>query len=180
MSYTLKEPRRLTPDEIIDAVCAEFGVTKGALCGDSRVKWLCVPRHVCSHIAVRDFGYSAPAIGRALKKDHSTILSALDSIVTRMAVDYDLAARVARLRTTLERKAKQPVPPAPILMRPVKPPEQLTLAELLARIPDVQKVKRSAMELKNRGWSANGIARRLGLEPRVAAHLIGINWENAA
>lgn len=170
-----QEPRRLTCAEIVDEVCAEFAVSAAAVRGECRHLRFVIPRHVAVHIAVEQFGYSAAKAGRAIGKDHTTSGSALGSILVRMQCDEALAERVSRLKADLAIKSRMPVP-LPIVFTP----KRATLNELLARTADLGEVERSAKMLRGRRWSVRSIAKRLGVDARVIAHLLEVEWETAA
>lgn len=60
--------------QIIKDVAAETGVSRDDLLGKSRLRTVVRARWIAMH-RMRELGYSYPAIGRRLGKDHTTVLS---------------------------------------------------------------------------------------------------------
>lgn len=84
IAYASGNPIRGTLDSIIDAVCAEYGVTKAQMVSKAtRQARFCIPR---SEIMLRAklAGFSTPEIGRRLGgRDHTTIIHGQRSAAKR-------------------------------------------------------------------------------------------------
>lgn len=75
--------------DIAAEVAAGFGVSRAELLGDGRHGYVTRARFAAAWIARRRHGYSTPRIGRALNRDHSTILNAIRRCEELRASDPD-------------------------------------------------------------------------------------------
>lgn len=80
---TLTEPR-VTVRQIAIEVCSHTGNSVHAVFGRSRAAHVCRVRELVCYIAHRR-GLTLSQIGRALRRDHSTIKHAIDNEVRRRA-----------------------------------------------------------------------------------------------
>jgi chromosomal replication initiator protein len=79
------EPRRITPQIILDAVSASYDFSVAAICGPSRTRPLTTARQVAMYLTRELTDYSYPAIGRVFgKRDHTTVIHAVDKISRQM------------------------------------------------------------------------------------------------
>ena len=73
----------MTPRErnltIIDHIASDYGYDRHDIIGKRRFKVLVEIRHECIKF-FREQGYSTPDIGRIMKRDHSTIVHALQKM----------------------------------------------------------------------------------------------------
>ena len=76
--------RRVTLAECMKAVIDRFDVSKTKLLSDSHEAKYAVPRLILMMMAREFTGMSTPAIGRALNRDHSTVIYATKSIQRRI------------------------------------------------------------------------------------------------
>lgn len=79
--------------EIVKSVEARFGLTRGAVTGCNRQKHIARARHAACHIA-RKNGYSLPEIGRAIGRDHTTVINSLNRAEHLLETDPDFSMRV--------------------------------------------------------------------------------------
>ncbi len=88
---------------IIVMVAAAFEVPPKCLTGINRVQRFFRPRAIAMAL-VRDYlGYSTPQIGRLFgDRDHSTVMAALIRAADMVAEDPVIAAKVDRLRASLD------------------------------------------------------------------------------
>jgi chromosomal replication initiator protein len=95
------EPRRITPQMILDATAASYGFTVDALCGPSRTRPLVTARQVAMYLVRNLTDYSYPAIARVFGgRDHTTVIHAVDKISTQMRERRQIYEQVTEL--TLE------------------------------------------------------------------------------
>jgi len=87
---------------IVDAVCRETGLSRRQLLSHCREWHLLEARQVAMR-ALRDVGYSLPAIGLHLKRDHCTVFKGLNRIGARQDL-IELAERV-RIHVSEQRRA---------------------------------------------------------------------------
>ena len=79
------EPRRITPQTILDATSASYGFSIDAICGPSRTRPLVTARQVAMYLTRELTDYSYPAIGRVFgNRDHTTVIHAVDKIAGQM------------------------------------------------------------------------------------------------
>ena len=91
---------------VLDLVSDEFGVPREALARENRARELSHPRQVAMLIAARHRGYSTPRIGRALRRDHSTVVYGIRAAEARAAQDPDLARRIDRVVEQLHQQER--------------------------------------------------------------------------
>ncbi len=95
------EPRRITPQMILDATAASYGFTIDAICGPSRTRPLVTARQVAMYLVRNLTDYSYPAIARVFGgRDHTTVIHAVDKITTQMKERRQIYEQVTEL--TLE------------------------------------------------------------------------------
>lgn len=79
------QPRRITPQVILDATSEAFGFTVDELCGPNRRRPLVTARQVSMYVFRELTDFSYPAIGREFGgRDHSTVMHAVDKITAMM------------------------------------------------------------------------------------------------
>jgi Bacterial dnaA protein helix-turn-helix len=86
---------------IIIAAAQEFDAPPEVVCGAGRSKKDVVVRHAAVLLARDLTSLSISAIGRALNRDHATVLHAIRSMRRRLSEDHVLALKVARVRDRL-------------------------------------------------------------------------------
>jgi chromosomal replication initiator protein len=92
------EPRRITPQMILDATAASYGFTVDAICGPSRTRPLVTARQVAMYLTRELTDYSYPAIGRVFgKRDHTTVIHAVDKIAGQMQERRQIYEQVTEL-----------------------------------------------------------------------------------
>jgi len=92
------EPRRITPQMILEATAASYGFTIDALCGPSRTRPLVTARQVAMYLVRNLTDYSYPAIARVFGgRDHTTVIHAVDKITTHMKERRQLYEQVTDL-----------------------------------------------------------------------------------
>ena len=92
------EPRRITPQMILDATAASYGFSVDAICGPSRTRPLVTARQVAMYLTRVLTDYSYPAIGRVFgKRDHTTVIHAVDKIAGQMQERRQIYEQVTEL-----------------------------------------------------------------------------------
>ncbi len=82
---SVDQPRRITPQVILDATSQTFGFTVDELCGPNRRRPLVTARQVSMYVFRELTDFSYPAIGREFGgRDHSTVMHAVDKITAMM------------------------------------------------------------------------------------------------
>ena len=92
------EPRRITPQMILDATAASYGFSVEAICGPSRTRPLVTARQVAMYLVRNLTDYSYPAIARVFGgRDHTTVIHAVEKITTQMKERRQIYEQVTEL-----------------------------------------------------------------------------------
>ena len=92
------EPRRISPQFILETTAASYGFSVDALCGPSRTRPLVTARQVAMYLTRELTDYSYPAIGRVFgKRDHTTVIHAVDKIAGQMQERRQIYEQVTEL-----------------------------------------------------------------------------------
>ena len=91
---------------IVVSCSEEFGVPLLNLLSDERGQGVTLARHAAMALAHRLARRSLPVIGRAMNRDHTTVLHGVRRHEQRVAKDPVLAARMAALSARLEERIK--------------------------------------------------------------------------
>ena len=92
------EPRRITPQMILDATAASYGFSVESICGPSRTRPLVTARQVAMYLVRNLTDYSYPAIARVFGgRDHTTVIHAVDKISTQMKERRQIYEQVTEL-----------------------------------------------------------------------------------
>jgi chromosomal replication initiator protein len=95
---TAGEPRRISPQFILEATAASYGFSIDAICGPSRTRPLVTARQVAMYLTRELTDYSYPAIGRVFgKRDHTTVIHAVDKIAGQMQERRQIYEQVTEL-----------------------------------------------------------------------------------
>jgi chromosomal replication initiator protein len=96
----VRRPEKVTLDQVVEAVCAYYNVSREALLSTNRSRTIAFPRQMAMYLARTETDNSLPQIGAGLgDRDHTTILYGCDKIASLL--DTDTSAR----RDMLEIKA---------------------------------------------------------------------------
>jgi chromosomal replication initiator protein len=100
---SIGEPRRITPEMIIDATAASYGFSADALCGPSRTRPLVTARQVAMYLVRNLTDFSYPAIARVFGgRDHTTVIHAVDKISTQMKERRQIYEQVTELTINIK------------------------------------------------------------------------------
>ena len=105
------EPRRITPQMILEATAASYGFSIEAICGPSRTRPLVTARQVAMYLVRNLTDYSYPAIARVFgNRDHTTVIHAVDKITGQMQQRRQIYEQVTELIQQV-RAGPEPSPP---------------------------------------------------------------------
>jgi chromosomal replication initiator protein len=101
--------RKVSPDDVLRAVAANFGVKISDLKGSRKTREISQPRQVAMYLIRKMTSASYPEIGRLLGgKDHSTIVKGAKKLKDQLDRDPELKERVRTVeRTLVERESIQ-------------------------------------------------------------------------
>jgi chromosomal replication initiator protein len=92
------QPRRITPQVILEATSETFGFSVEELCGPNRRRPLVTARQVSMYVFRELTDFSYPAIGREFGgRDHSTVMHAVDKIGGLMKERHQIYNQVTDL-----------------------------------------------------------------------------------
>ena len=100
----VRDPKRITPDVIIDCVAEYYGLSATQVRGDSRKKEIAQARHMAVYLTREMTGLSLPRIGDAFGRDHSTIINSCDKITKQLASSAEAKAAVTDLKKIITEK----------------------------------------------------------------------------
>jgi len=90
--------QRPSVEQIQEATCAAFGLTREELLSDGRSQRLSWPRQVAMYLAREHTGQSLPAIGQAFGgRNHTTVMHACKRAIARLAEDSEASETVRAL-----------------------------------------------------------------------------------
>lgn len=101
------DPRGRMADVIVTAA-AVFGISVSDFLGPSRKRRFAYPRFAASHFLFNVLRISLPSIGKATKRDHTTILSSIRKAAELRRTDIAFAGRSRMLARELRRKWAKP------------------------------------------------------------------------
>ena len=81
---TGSEPVSVTVDRIFEKVSKKYGISIEDIKGRKRTKGIASARHITIYIIRKMTDLSLPAIGRLLGRDHTTIMSSIETIENEM------------------------------------------------------------------------------------------------
>ncbi len=97
------EPRRITPEMILEATAENYGFSIDAICGPSRTRPLVTARQVAMYLVRELTDYSYPAIARVFGgRDHTTVIHAVDKITTQMKERRQIYDQVTEIRSQIK------------------------------------------------------------------------------
>ena len=100
----MRDPKRITPDLIIDCVADYYGLSAALLRGNSRKKEIATARHVAVYLTREMTEMSLPRIGGAFGRDHSTIINSCDKVTQMMESSAQVRSAVADLKKIIAEK----------------------------------------------------------------------------
>ena len=100
----VRDPKRITPDVIIDCVAEYYGLSSAQVRGDSRKKEIALARHMAVYLTREMTGLSLPRIGDAFGRDHSTIINSCDKISKQVEASAETRNAVSDLKKMISEK----------------------------------------------------------------------------
>ena len=100
----VRDPKRITPDVIIDCVAEYYGLSSAQVRGDSRKKEIALARHMAVYLTREMTGLSLPRIGDAFGRDHSTIINSCDKISKQVEASAEMRNAVSDLKKMITEK----------------------------------------------------------------------------
>ncbi len=101
---TNNEPLSVTIDKIFNTVSATLDVPVTEIKGRRRTKEVAAARHACTYLLKKLTDLSISDIGRALGRDHSTVLSSIKNIEDEMKINPAFAKSMKEMMSNVRRK----------------------------------------------------------------------------
>lgn len=101
---TVRDPKRITPELIIECVADYYNLSPEMLRGDSRKKEIANARHMAVYLTREMTGLSLPRIGDAFRRDHSTIINSCEKVTRLMETSREVQASVTDLRRMISER----------------------------------------------------------------------------
>lgn len=95
---------QISVEMIRDFIAAQYKVTINELQSKSRKRLVTFPRQVCMYLARKHTELPLSDIGRALNRDHSTVVHAVRTITNKIARDGSTRGQIELLSDKLEKK----------------------------------------------------------------------------
>jgi chromosomal replication initiator protein len=98
----LQQRSEVPPEKIIELVASEWHTTTEALLGRDRSQKIAQPRQVAMYLLRKETDASLPQIGELVgRRDHTTVMYAIEKIASDIETKTDLRKRVASVRQHL-------------------------------------------------------------------------------
>ena len=91
------EPISVTIDKIFAAVYNKFGVKREEIVGQRRNKEIVNARHIAVYLVRNITEMSLPNIGKIFNRDHTTIMSSVETVEKRLATDNQLSFIISEI-----------------------------------------------------------------------------------
>ena len=91
------EPVNVTVDKIFTAVFKKYNVRRDDLVGTRRTKDVAAARHITIYLIRRVTDMSFPNIGKIFSRDHSTIMSSIDTVERKLHSDTVFSVEINEL-----------------------------------------------------------------------------------
>ncbi len=93
---------KVTPHEMIDAVCKYFSVGKRALLGESRVRTIAEPRQILMYLLRTQLRLPFEEVGRIVGgRDHTTVIHAVDKITNLASSNVNTRSDLTGIKAKL-------------------------------------------------------------------------------
>lgn len=92
------EPVNVTVDKIFTAVFKRYGISREEIVGPKRNKEIAAARHITVFLIRQITEMSLPNIAKIYDRDHSTIMSSIQSVEKRMRLEPAFAAELAEIK----------------------------------------------------------------------------------
>ena len=102
---SIKDPKRITPDVITQAVSDFYGLSPADIKSSKRNREIALPRQSAMYLTRDMTDLSLPRIGDAFGgRDHTTVMHACDKIGQMLSSDAELKNAIVELRKTIREK----------------------------------------------------------------------------
>ena len=96
------EPVNVTVDKIFTAVYKKYGIKKEEILGERRTKDIAQARHIAIYLIRNITDMSFPGIGKILNRNHTTIISSIDTVEKKMMASSSFSLEIDELIKTVK------------------------------------------------------------------------------
>lgn len=104
----IKDNRRITPDIILDRVCAFYAISAQEIRSSSRVRDIAYARSIAMYLIRTITGHSEQVIGTILGRDHSTVSITCKKITKNLQSDEKIKTDIETLKEIISGKKLKP------------------------------------------------------------------------
>lgn len=98
----MRQPQKVTIDQVVDAVCRHYGLTPQELASSSRKRKFAFPRQMAMYLARKETEASLPEIGERLgNRDHTTVLYGFEKISSLLETDAETRRDSVAIKASL-------------------------------------------------------------------------------
>lgn len=91
--------KRATSEEVIEAVCSHFSVSRRAITGKARARMIARPRQILMYLLRTELSIPLEEVGRVIGgRDHSTVIHAVDKISQLASEDVQIREDILRIK----------------------------------------------------------------------------------
>jgi len=102
LSDLVRQPEKVTVDQVVSAVCGFYHVTEEAMFSSSRSRTISYPRQIAMYLARTETDASLPQIGNKLgNRDHTTVLYGYEKIAKEVERDSSIRRDTMEIKATL-------------------------------------------------------------------------------
>lgn len=98
----IRDPKRITPEVIIDVISETFGVTEADICSSKRNRPIVEARQFAIYLASELTGMSTLQLGAAFKRDHSTVMHSCKMVREAIARKPEIGRQLEQLKTRIK------------------------------------------------------------------------------
>ncbi len=91
------EPITVTVDKIFTSIYKKYNIKREDIVGPKRTKDIAIARHITVYIIRSVTDMSLPNIGKIIGRDHSTVMSSIETVEKRMAQDGVFRAEIEEM-----------------------------------------------------------------------------------
>jgi len=93
------ETKRRSPDDVMDAVCNHYSISRRAMTGKARARIIARPRQILMYLLRTELGLPLEEVGRMIGgRDHSTVIHAVDKITKLASSDVNTREDILQIK----------------------------------------------------------------------------------
>jgi chromosomal replication initiation ATPase DnaA len=104
-NFNQKQLIGMTPNDILEIISKESGVTMEDILSRSRKTEKVISRHIFCGILRKNYNYSLPFIGELVGRDHTTVIYATEQFNNRYRLEDNFKNLVDRINYHIELKS---------------------------------------------------------------------------